>query len=135
MVSLPELIGIVVSSNVIVALILWLRLRRKDNAEATKLLAEAHKINVETDSVVSTGWRQVAEALKEERDKALQRIDELEVMLEKEEEMHKEKTTALRTEKEKIEIQLRDLLKEERERYDKRINEILQQILDKIIKN
>jgi len=138
-----EIIAAILGSNVLAVILTRFFERRKQKAEIRKieaearhlsadeikLLAEARKLNADTDHIVSEGWKQVADSLKEERDRALERINDLEKMLTHEEELNKIRQVELKKEHNLIVTELRDQLKIERQRYDERINEILERIL------
>lgn len=100
------------------------------SAEETKLLAEARQINADTDNTVSEGWKQIAENLKLERGKLLERISDLEKMLVEEDKLNKLKQDKLRIDCNNLVIEVRQQLHIERERYDNRISEIIKQILE-----
>jgi hypothetical protein len=103
-------------------------------ADEQKLLAEARQINVETDNMLSDAWKKIADNLKTERDKAIERIKELDIMLENEQRLNELKEEKLTMNFNAIINDLRRQLHAERERYDNKITEIVKEILSTKIK-
>lgn len=103
-------------------------------ADEQKLLAEARKINAETDNTISDAWKQIADGLKGERDKAFERIKELELMLDSEARLGELREEKIRGEFNSMLNELRRQLHAERERYDHKISEIVKEILETKIK-
>lgn len=100
------------------------------SAQDEHLIAEANKLKIETDNIISDGWKQLANAMKQERDLAFERIKELQIMLETENQVSDIKIKQMQSDHKIILNEIREQMKDERTRHDLRLNDLIKQILE-----